>query len=237
VNPRQPIAGVSPAVPPSPVANPQIDWQAWASEIENRIKALDDKKQDKGDYLQPGDLNGYVRASDVPKFDETQFARRDDVDNRLQGLLARFTSVHSRFESVEERLNQMAVGQVGLFDGLSFGKLLAATLGLSGPLAAAVIVAGGLAGRRLRNGINRRTSSESSQVRPSRLAPRDSPIAVDTPPPPQQTVPETHYVPYEKDSFARAHQWASEQVARKYPGAAEVLQAQDSLIKQYVAAH
>ena len=61
------------------------------------------------------------------------------------------------------------------------------------------------------------------------------PIAVDSPPPPQRTVPETHYVPFEKDSFAKAHQWASEQVARKYPGATEVLQAQDSLIKQHLA--
>ena len=51
----------------------------------------------------------------------------------------------------------------------------------------------------------------------------------------QRVVPETHYVPVEADSFARAHQWASEQVARKYPGATEVLQAQDSLIKQHLA--
>ena len=50
-------------------------------------------------------------------------------------------------------------------------------------------------------------------------------------------MPETHYVPVEKDSFAKAHQWASEQVARKYPGATEVLQAQDSLIKQFIKAH
>jgi hypothetical protein len=49
-------------------------------------------------------------------------------------------------------------------------------------------------------------------------------------------VPETHYVSVEQDSFAKAHQWASEHVARKYPGATEILQAQDSLIKQYLAA-
>jgi hypothetical protein len=49
-------------------------------------------------------------------------------------------------------------------------------------------------------------------------------------------VPETHYVSVETDSFAKAHQWASEQVARKYPGATEILQAQDSLIKQHLAA-
>ena len=60
-------------------------------------------------------------------------------------------------------------------------------------------------------------------------------IVVESPPPPQRTVPETHYVPFETDSFAKAHQWASEQVARKYPGATEVLQAQESLIKQHLA--
>jgi hypothetical protein len=65
---------------------------------------------------------------------------------------------------------------------------------------------------------------------------KSRPVAVDSPPPPQQTVPETHYVPVEQDSFAKAHQWASEHVARKYPGATEVLQTQESLIKQFLAA-
>jgi hypothetical protein len=68
------------------------------------------------------------------------------------------------------------------------------------------------------------------------MLPASQPIAVDSPPPPQRTIPETHYVSVEKDSFAKAHQWACEQVARKYPGATEILQAQDSLIKQYLAA-
>lgn len=62
------------------------------------------------------------------------------------------------------------------------------------------------------------------------------PIAVDTPPPPQRTATETHYVPYETDGFARAHQWASEQVARKYPGSIDVLTTLDSLIKQQLNA-
>ncbi|MEN1679466.1 MAG: hypothetical protein AAGJ46_07715 [Planctomycetota bacterium] len=61
---------------------------------------------------------------------------------------------------------------------------------------------------------------------------QQKPVAVDTPPPPQRTATETHYVPYETDGFARAHQWASEQVARKYPGSIEVLTTLDSLIKQ-----
>jgi hypothetical protein len=42
-------------------------------------------------------------------------------------------------------------------------------------------------------------------------------------------------VPVERDSFARAHQWAREQVARKYPGATEVLTTLESLIKQQIA--
>lgn len=63
-----------------------------------------------------------------------------------------------------------------------------------------------------------------------------TPIAVDTPPPPQQVVPETHYVPYEQDQYARAHQWASEQLARKFPGSIEMLTTLDSLIKQQLNA-
>jgi len=57
-------------------------------------------------------------------------------------------------------------------------------------------------------------------------------VAVDTPPPPQRVVPETHYVSYEKDDYALAHQWASEQLARKFPGSVELLTSLDSLIRQ-----
>jgi hypothetical protein len=143
--------------------------------------------------------------------------------------------IRARLESLEERLKQIASNKVGFFQGLSFGKLLVGALGLSGPVAAAVIIAGGLAGRRVKKRIGvdcniERTAGAAGQ------AERQRPIAVDTPPPPQRTVPETHYVSVEKDSFAKAHQWACEQVARKYPGATEILQAQDSLIKQYLAA-
>lgn len=61
------------------------------------------------------------------------------------------------------------------------------------------------------------------------------PVAVDTPPPPQRIVPETRYVSYEKDEFAKAHQWASEQLARKFPGSVEMLTSLDSLIRQQLA--
>ena len=61
------------------------------------------------------------------------------------------------------------------------------------------------------------------------------PIAVDTKPPPQQVMPETHYISYENDEFAKAHQWACEQLARKFPGSVEMLTSLDSLIRQQLA--
>ncbi len=214
--------------PQSPAPSPQLDWQAWSNEIEARIKSLDDKKQDKGDYLRPGDLNGYLSRKELP--DPANLATRDDVTSVA-------TESTSRLESLREHLHtRISESRPGLFAGLSFGKLIVGALGLSGPLAAAVIVAAGLAGRRVKRLAATPTTSWCPEL-PASKAERGSqrPIAIDTPPLPQRTVPETHYVPYEKDSFAKAHQWASEQVARKYPGATEVLQAQDSLIKQHLA--
>lgn len=57
-------------------------------------------------------------------------------------------------------------------------------------------------------------------------------VAIDSPPPPQQVVPETHYVSYQRDDYAKAHQWASEQLVRKFPGSVELLTSLDSLIRQ-----
>jgi len=62
------------------------------------------------------------------------------------------------------------------------------------------------------------------------------PIAVDSPPIVEHAPPETHYVPFETSKFARAHQWASEQVARKYPKATDTLTLLDSLIRQQLNA-
>jgi hypothetical protein len=201
------------------------------------MRALDEKKQDKGDYLQAGDLNGYLRASDATNIDETQFARKAEVSSRLDALSTHLKSIRARVDSVAEHVEQVAASKGGFFHGLSFGKLVIGAVGLSGPLAAAVVVAGGLAGRRLKRAKDRGARSEIIRTHESPTNDRVAPIAVDSPPLPQRTVPETHYVPFEIDSFSKAHQWASEQVARKYPGATEVLQAQDSLIKQFIAAH
>jgi hypothetical protein len=42
-------------------------------------------------------------------------------------------------------------------------------------------------------------------------------------------------VPYETNGFPTAYQWASEQVARKFPGAVDTLATLDSLIKQQMS--
>jgi hypothetical protein len=110
---------------------PTIDWQAWRDEIDSRLTALDAKKQDRGQYLQLGDLNAYARKADVG------------------GLR---TAIYDR---IEERFS---AASPGLLSGLSYGKLAAGALGLSGPLALAVIVAGGLAGRRVKQRIADRAS-------------------------------------------------------------------------------
>ena len=157
--------------------------------------------------------------------DQDQQAPSTEIESRLA----------TRIDSLEQHLRQVAASEVGFFQGLSLGKLLVGALGVSGPLAAAIIVAARLAGRRVKKrGATQRVPGTEHGVDVN--LPAFPPIAVDSPPLPQRSVPETHYVPFEKDSFARAHQWASEQVARKYPGATEILQAQDSLIKQHLAA-
>jgi hypothetical protein len=219
----------------SPVLSPSFDWQSWTSELDARIRALDVKKQDKGDYLRPGDLNRYIRVDDASKYID-QFAPRSEVEAKLTGIAARFDSIHDVVESVRTHVEQISQSRSGILAGVSLGKVAVGALGLSGPVAAAVLVAGGLFGGRIKSRLSRLEKSHFPTLNPQRSTLHPVPIAVDSLPPPQQTFTETHYVPVEQDTFAKAHQWASEQVVRKYPGATEVLQSQESLIKQYLAA-
>jgi hypothetical protein len=214
----------------APPGSQNVDWLAKLKAIDERLAALDAKKQDKGDYVQAGELKGYLRVADAPRIDTDQFAPRTEVEGRVKTLA-------TRFESLRRRVEQVAASKGGFFQGLSFGKLIVGALGLSGPLAAAVVVAGGLAARRIKARVESRGSRAGKKLvyESVRSAGVSNPVAVDSPPPPQRTVPETHYVSVEQNSFAKAHQWASEHVARKYPGATEILQAQESLIKQYLA--
>jgi hypothetical protein len=214
---RASARGHSASSPTEPVpSEPTIQWQAWRDDIDTRLAALDAKKQDRGDYLQPGDLNAYAKQSDLEASTHEVESLRTTIFTRIKEHVA---------THVQERIATLNPGPLG---GLSVGKLVAGALGLSGPVALAVIIASTVAGRRLK----RRLSETPGSSLP---APRSVPIAVDSPPPPQQTIPESHYVPVQKDDFARAHQWAREQVARKYPGATEVLTTLESLIKQQLA--
>ncbi len=136
--------------PQSPAPSPQFDWQAWTSEIDARIRALDAKKQDKGDYLQPGDLNGYLQHRRRHEDRRDQFAPRSEIESKLKRLVTQFESVHARRRIGPTACRTDRQRPVSAFlQGLSFGKLAVGALGLSGPLAAAVVIAGGLAGRRL----------------------------------------------------------------------------------------
>lgn len=199
--------------------------------VEARVAALDESKQGKGDYVRQGDLADYARIEQLPKIDPEQFAKRADVDKRIGTLAA-------GVEAIRRRVEEAVAIRTGVFAGLSFGKLLVGALGLGGPLAAAGLLATAFARRRPRSRVEgQRSRAGNAPALDPGPSTRDAiRIAVDSPPPPQRTMPETHYVSVEKDSFAHAHQWASEQVVRKYPGATEVLQAQGSLIKQFLNA-
>lgn len=231
--PRQPPAPPGVPSPQSPAPSPQPDLQVFANELDTRLRALDAKKQDKGDYLQPGDLNGYLRTEEATKL-TGPLAQKSDVESKLSAVTARFESIHSVVETIRTHIDELAQNRVGFFEGVSLGKFAVGAPGLSGPLAAAVVIAAGIAGRRIKRRVARLESNLALDPRPSTLDPPQR-IAIDSPPPPQRTVPETHFVPIEQDTFAKAHQWASEHVARKYPGASEILQSQDSLIKQFLA--
>lgn len=61
-------------------------------------------------------------------------------------------------------------------------------------------------------------------------------IVRESPPPPQVTVTEQQFVPYENDSFARAHAQAVEHLARRYPGSIEFVEAEKGLIEQFLKA-
>jgi hypothetical protein len=226
---------------------PSPDLTARLDKVESDVASLRTGKQDRGEYLQAGDLNAYAKRTELPSIDTSKFATHDEVSGVATDAKSLVGSLHTKLHAqFDEQLGQImpavaqqiAASNPGLVAGLSYGKLVAGTLGVSGPLAIAVVVAGGLVGQRIKSQESRAKSQGSEATSGSRPSTPDSrrPIAIDTPPPPQRVVPETHYVPVERDDFARAHQWASEHVARKYPGATEMLTTLDSLIKQQLAA-
>lgn len=127
-------------------------------------------------------------------------------------------------------------------DGFKYGPAIAAAAGIGGPIGIGIAIAGGLIGRRIKTRVVRRVTERFTTTPAATSAPTQSavytkyhPVAVDSPPPPQVTATETHYVPVEQDRFRRAHDWAKDQIARKYPGATDILSNMDSLINQQLA--
>lgn len=212
---RAPIERREPGRPRPRESTLPLASDFWRTSIEARIASLESTKQPHGDYLERHELTKLL-ATHSTELNQTTTSRIDSLKTVL------FDRIEQR---IEERVNTIT-------PGLSAGKLLATALGLSSPLALAAMLAGALASRRLKKRV-----SNSSNSQPSTLNSQPFPVAIDTPPPPQRTVPESHYVPVQRDDFARAHQWAREQVARKYPGATEVLTTLESLIKQQLAGH
>src|SRR6201999_1856159 len=73
----KPINSQPPALPG--VRSPEFDWQTWTTELDARIRTLDAKKQSKGDYLQAGDLNRYLKIDDATKITD-QFPPRSEIE-------------------------------------------------------------------------------------------------------------------------------------------------------------
>lgn len=189
----------------------------WREQVDRRLDAL---------ARQPA-----ARPTTPPPALPDDLVRRGD----LQGIASRW---EERFDHLDRRL--AGAGRAPTDRSPTLGgtlrrwmprEPLLTAIGVGGPLAAGL-----LAGRMLwtwsRRRKEQRTTLASGETAP---APPPRAVAVDSPPPPQRVVPETHYVSYERDDYARAHQWASEQLARKFPGAVELLTSLDSLIRQHLA--
>lgn len=152
----------------------------------------------------PRDL---ARQDDLRRLDSAWRERFDRLSNQVNVNLSAPAPVLS------------PVARRPLSNLLPYAEPLLTALAVGGPLGVGLCV-----------GRSWLRSRAKARVREPRESPQ--PVAVDTPPPPQQVVPETRYVSYERDEFAKAHQWACEQLARKFPGAVEMLASLDSLIKQ-----
>lgn len=116
--------------------------------------------------------------------------------------------------------------------GFPWGAILstgAAALGVGTPVGLGIAGAGWLVA-----GIRKRRRARSNQV----AQPRNmvQPVPIDSPPLPQQVASETRFAPYQVDDYSQAHAWAREQMARKYPGSTDLLEAEQAMIRQYLGA-
>ena len=143
----------APSARDAPSTAPTLDWQAWRDEIEARLAALDAKKQDRATTCNPATSTATRKTTDV---DDTIASSPPRVAS--ESLRDAHAIRTHRSSVVEQRISP----RPGLSAACRSAKLLAGALGLSGPVAVAVIIAGGLAGRRIKTRRDELTSSRTS---------------------------------------------------------------------------
>ncbi|MCP4571441.1 MAG: trypsin-like serine protease [bacterium] len=129
----------------------------------------------------------------------------------------------------------------------SWGTALAGLLGVGGPAGLGIGAGAWLISRSIgrRQRVDSWLPSAPDTLKPPRCKPpRREPakgeapvIATDTPAPPQSIRTVTEFAPFETDRTAAAYAWARLQMARKYPGAVDALEAEQKLAEQYLAAN
>lgn len=192
----------------SPAAVVPATPDPWREQIEQRLNELGRREP--------------PPAPSLPK----DLARREDLESLSQSWEQRFDQISTPVQNGDAVSPATKGGASLLVPGAT---ALLTALGVGGPIGVGMFLAKVWLKRK-----RRREATNSSNTAPTSLSESvtHSTVAIDTPPPPQQVVPETHYVSYQRDDFARAHQWASEQLVRKFPGSVEMLASLDSLIKQ-----
>lgn len=212
--------------PPAPPRQPQAQPPAAPNPLQNQL----------ADALRLNErLAAEVRALALQVRACSQAREQADKSNAgLLNELARLREAHAQLKSQppappasptppEPAPPRPPVPSSGVLDGSvdNLALWLLGALGISTPMAFGAVLLAKLA-RKL-----------SRARRPSHKPPI---IAIDTPPPPQQVVPDTRFYPVEKDTFAQAYDWAKVQTVRKYPGAEGAFVALDSLIQQHLSA-
>jgi len=257
------LVAVRPVVPCQPVVGaPQAGSRGreeparWLGHLENRVAKLEQQaRTNRCEHRGPGGPGRKARSAESGQGKKVVPLESCPRSQRV-ALGCRFDEL---VQAAEDRAKQAALavvrekiqGSSGLLARLTTRDVLGLVVAVGGPTTLAVLVAGWIGFRATRGAKFR--SGEVGAVAPSkgrsqqpnaalsnehrgRGRGRPRPIVVETPPLPQRRVRETRYVPYEKDDFARAYQWAAEQLSCKYPGAVEMLVALDSLIDQQLKA-
>ena len=197
------------------MSDPTVDWQAWRDDIDSRLAALDAKKQDRGDYLQRRRSQRLCQESDVAATVASESSKRLITSSDPPRVASNPCEPRSSTASK----NVSAPCSPGLFSGLSLGKTAGRRTRTERP-------------RRARRDHRRRPRGSTHQTpRLANLPTLNSqPSTLNHSPSPStrhrrrnRRCPNLITCPSSATDFARAHQWAREQVARKYPGATEVL--------------